>query len=114
MMSLMGCSGSAPAQEPVATKPAPANTTASNPSTTQAATDPQKLTPERIMQLQREGYTLVDRNGQQYFCRTEKKTGSRLARETICMTEPEIVALREQTQRGLGRVMREVPPPQGK
>jgi hypothetical protein len=112
MISVAGCSGTPPANEQAAPLRAPASST-SNASDQASNTDPQKLTPERIMQLQREGYTLVNRNGEPYFCRSEKKTGSRLARETICMTEPEIVALREQTQRGLGRVMRERAPPQG-
>jgi hypothetical protein len=76
--------------------------------------DAQKLTAERIMQLQREGYKLVDRDGQTYYCRTDAKTGSHLAHETVCMTEAEATSLRDQTKQGLGRVMREQPPPQGK
>jgi hypothetical protein len=112
LLLLSACSGSPPAQEPVATaSAAPTNSNAL--AAHQPSADPQKLTPERIMQLQREGYKLVDRDGETYFCRTEAKTGSRLARETICMTEPEITRLREQTKQGLGRVMRERPPPQG-
>ncbi len=112
LVALAACSGS-PTKEPDTT-PTAAPTEAPSSGTTQASADSQKLTPERIMQLQREGYTLVDRNGEQYFCRSEKKTGSRLARETVCMTESQIVALRDQTKRGLARTMREIPPPQGK
>jgi hypothetical protein len=113
LLVLSACSGSPPAKETVAASSA----STINPNVAlaapQASADPQKLTPERIMQLQHEGYKLVDRDGETYFCRTEAKTGSRLARETICMTEPEITRLREQTKQGLGRVMREQPPPQG-
>lgn len=73
-----------------------------------------KVTPERILELQREGYKLVDRNGEQYFCRLEKKTGSQIARDTVCMTEKEIQSLRETTQRRMGDMVRQQPPPQGK
>lgn len=112
LAALTACSGS-PTKEPITTPATAAPTAAPASGTTQASADSQKLTPERIMQLQREGYTLVDRNGEQYFCRNEKKTGSRLARETVCMTESQIVSLRDQTKRGLARTMRERPPPQG-
>jgi len=72
------------------------------------------VTGEKILALQREGYKLVDRDGQIYFCRNEKKLGSNIARETICMTEKQIDELRDQTQRRLGEVVRQRPPPQGK
>jgi len=110
-LALGACTGSQPAQQPVAKTATQA--AAAAPGSQASGGDAQNLTAERIMQLQREGYKLVDRNGQTYFCRTEAKTGSHLAHETVCMTEAEITALREQTQRGLGRVMRERPPPQG-
>ena len=110
-LALSACSGSQPTNEPVAN--APTHAASASASSQAGSNDPQKLTAERIMQLQREGYKLVDRDGQTYYCRTEAKTGSRLARDTVCMTEAEIIALREQTKQGLGRVMRERPPPQG-
>jgi hypothetical protein len=109
MMSFAGCSGTPAVSE----QAAPASSTSSRAPDQASNTDSQTLTPERIMQLQREGYKLVNRDGETYFCRTETKTGSRLARETICMTEAEIASLRQQTKQGLGRVMRERPPPQG-
>jgi hypothetical protein len=108
---LSACSGSQPNREPIAKASTPA--APAQPAAPQAEGDPQKLTADRIMQLQREGYKLVNRDGQTYYCRTEAKTGSHLARDTVCMTEEEIIALRDQTKQGLGRVTRELPPRHG-
>ncbi len=60
------------------------------------------------------GYKVVNENGETLYCRTENKMGSRVEKETICLTPKQIDELREQTQRSLGNVMREVPPPQGR
>jgi hypothetical protein len=97
--------------------------TASAPQTQEAASAPaapepdtingQPLSAERMLALQRAGYTFVDKDGQTYACRKETKTGSRLARETVCMTPAQADALRQETQRRLGEMMRSVPPPQG-
>jgi hypothetical protein len=116
LLTLSACSGSQSAKEPIAHTQAPAGTNGARSEAVTAAVggDAQKLTAERIMQLQREGYKLVDRDGQTYYCRTDAKTGSHLAHETVCMTEAEATSLRDQTKQGLGRVMREQPPPQGK
>jgi hypothetical protein len=73
----------------------------------------QPLSADRMLALQRAGYTFVDKNGQTYACRKEVKTGSRLAHETVCMTPGQADALREETQRRLGEMMRSTPPPQG-
>jgi hypothetical protein len=64
--------------------------------------------------MQKEGYKIVNRDGEVYFCRADKKTGTRLARETVCLTEKQADALREATQRSLGNIAREQAPPQGK
>ncbi len=87
-------------------------------SQTAAAPEPdtingQPLSADRMLALQRAGYTFVDKNGQTYACRKEVKTGSRLAHETVCMTPGQADALREETQRRLGEMMRSTPPPQG-
>jgi hypothetical protein len=114
-----------PPSEKVAATPAVAPTiaVAAAPATPATATTPaqtpdtingQPLSPDRIVALQKAGYTFVDRDGQTYACRRDTKTGSRLARETVCMTPAQADALREETQRRLGDMMRNVPPPQGK
>jgi hypothetical protein len=81
--------------------------TATNPQTSQPITAANsKLSPEKIAYLQRNGYQLVNRDGEPVYCRTEKKLGSHLARETICMTEHEIETLRDTTQHGLDEMSR--------
>ena len=73
-----------------------------------------KVTPEKIAELQRAGYKIVDRDGRQLFCRIEKKTGSQITRDTVCMTAEEVESLRELTQRRMVDFQLNVPPPQGK
>lgn len=111
-LALSACSGSPPTNES-AKAPAPVSPAEAATAAQASGNDPQKLSADRIMQLQREGYKLVNRDGQTYYCRTEAKTGSHLARDTVCMTEQEIIALRDQTKQGLGRVTRELPPRHG-
>ena len=77
-------------------------------------TNANATTGDKLVALQREGYKIVDRDGETVFCRTEKKTGTQIARQTVCMTEKEMALLREQTQRQIGDISRQRPPPQGK
>src|SRR4051794_8143840 len=83
---IAACSGSQPTKSSPTKAATPAADANSAAATSQAGGDPQKLTAQRIMQLQSEGYKLVNRDGQTYYCRTEAKTGSHLAHETVCMT----------------------------
>ena len=69
---------------------------------------------EKLVAMQKAGYTLVNQDGQILYCRTDRKTGTRIARDTVCLTEKEAEELRETTQRRLGEMMRQTPPPQGK
>ena len=69
---------------------------------------------DKILALQRQGYTMVNRNGEEYFCRSEAKTGSRVQRETVCMTQRELDDLHEMTERNMGNITRQTAPPQGK
>lgn len=117
---LAACSGTPPAEpasQPVAAAPAAPDAATAAPTAPAAAQadtiNGKPLSPDRILALQHAGYTFIDKNGQTYACRKETKTGSRLARETVCMTPQQADALREETQRRLGDMMRTVPPPQG-
>ncbi len=96
----------------------PSTTPASQTPATAATPEPdtingQPLSADRMLALQRAGYTFVDKDGQTYACRKEVKTGTRLARESVCMTPAQADALRVETQRRLGEMMRSTPPPQG-
>jgi hypothetical protein len=109
---LAACAGTPESKPADPAKPIPPVATAN--SATKPTNKDGPITSEKILAMQKEGYTIANQNGETYFCRKEVKTGSRVARETVCLTEKEIDDLREQTQRGLGNMMRQQPPPQGK
>ena len=69
------------------------------------------ITEERLAEAKKMGYKLVNQDGQEFFCRTNLKTGSRVQRETVCVTKKDIDELRAQTQQGLANTTRQLPPP---
>jgi len=69
---------------------------------------------QTLVNARKMGYTVKNENGETLYCRTENKMGSHVEKETVCLTAQQIDELREQTQRSLGNIMREVPPPSGK
>jgi len=60
-----------------------------------------------------DGKRIENENGEEMVCRREPKTGSRLARETICMTRNEWTRLSEESQRSTRKAMRSGRIPQG-
>jgi len=72
------------------------------------------LTGEKIVALQHAGYKIVNKNGEKLYCSTDAKTGSRLQKDNTCLTEKELLALREETKRNLQNVTMQLAPPQGK
>lgn len=68
---------------------------------------------QRIAEAKKMGYKLVNQNGEEYFCRTDLKTGSRVQHETVCLTRKQIDDLRQQTQQGLANTLRQIRPPVG-
>ena len=52
------------------------------------------------------GVKLQNEKGEEMVCRKEAKTGSRLARETVCMTKAEWLKVSEESQRATRRSMR--------
>jgi hypothetical protein len=52
------------------------------------------------------GVRLQNEKGEEMICRREAKTGSRLARETICMTKAEWLRVSEESQRQTKKTMR--------
>ncbi|MDE2219131.1 MAG: hypothetical protein KGL25_11225 [Gammaproteobacteria bacterium] len=73
-----------------------------------------RLSAEEIVGLKRLGYKLVDSNGRTLYCSSNIKLGSHLQHDNTCMTEGEMIALREETQRRLQYITTQVAPPQGK
>jgi len=72
------------------------------------------LTGDKIVALQHAGYKIVDQNGQKLYCSTDPKTGSRIQKDNTCLTEKELIALREETRRSMQNMAREIAPPAGK
>jgi hypothetical protein len=60
-----------------------------------------------------DGKQIQNEKGEEMLCRREPKTGSRLARETICMTRSEWTRLAEESQRSTRKAMRSGRIPQG-
>ena len=50
---------------------------------------------------------IQNEKGEEVICRREAKTGSRLARETICMTKAEWLRVSEESQRQTKKSMRD-------
>ena len=73
-----------------------------------------RLSAEEIVNLKRLGYKLVDSNGETLYCHTDIKLGSHLQHDNTCLTEREMITMREETQRRLQIIMTQVPPKQGK
>ena len=57
---------------------------------------------------------IQNEKGEKMVCRREKKVGSRLARETICMTKTEWKRVSEESQRSTAKTMKQGPIPQGR
>lgn len=106
----------APATTPVAASSAPARSTAAPaaPAAAPHVVPVSQLSAEEIVNLKRLGYKLVDENGETLYCHTDTKLGSRLQHDNTCLTEREMIALREETQRRLQYITTQVPPSQGK
>jgi hypothetical protein len=88
VLSLSACAGK-PAEKPGKVIPAPTDMTV----------DDLNVAIENGVKLQNE-------KGEEMDCRREAKTGSRLARETICMTKAEWLRVSEESQRATKRSMR--------
>jgi hypothetical protein len=86
---LMAACASAPPKEPPKNVPAPQN-----------------VTLEELNTAIEGGVKIQNEKGEEMICRREAKTGSRLARETICMTQAEWVHVSEESQRATKKTMR--------
>jgi len=106
LVLLAGC-----ATQPAAETPAAAPHLAARSSLTTPDGTPSELTP---MQAKALGYKIVNQNGKQLYCRKQRKTGSHIQVETICMTAEELQMARDASQRNLEQMQRATAIPQGK
>lgn len=93
---LLGACSTAPRAQPV--KPVPSAKTASL---------------EDINTAIETGVKMQNEKGEEMVCRREAKTGSRLARETICMTRAEWTQVSEESQRATRKSLRQGRIPHG-
>jgi hypothetical protein len=117
LIVLLGCLAAACAsQTPADGQASPAlavNAKSETKAPVAAPTMDRNITSEKILAMQRQGYKIINQDGETYFCRREVKTGTHLPGDIVCITEKEAAALREETQRRLEDFSRQVPPPQG-
>ena len=74
--------------------------------TAEAVPPPTNVTLDEINLAIENGVKLQNEKGEEMVCRREPKTGSRLARETICMTNAEWVRVAEESQRNTQKTMK--------
>lgn len=74
------------------------------------------MTAQRLANAKKEGFTVVNRDGQILYCSADQKLGSHIARpsDAVCLTAEQLDARVAQTQAGLKNYLRPDPPPQGK
>jgi len=72
------------------------------------------LDAKRLVDAKKAGFTVVNTDGEPLFCRTEPKLGSRIEKETTCMTAKQLDDMHAQTQQGMQQYMRTNAPTSGK
>jgi cytoskeletal protein RodZ len=88
-----------PAPPPADAKPV--NETTAAPAPGAAKADPQaegQIDADKIMAMQKAGYTIKNENGQILLCKRDPQTGSRLRHKTSCMTAREWEQLQEENK----------------
>ena len=72
----------------------------------EAAPPPTNVTLDEINIAIENGVKLQNEKGEEMVCRREPKIGSRLARETVCMTKNEWFLVSEESQRATKKTMK--------
>lgn len=110
LAAIAGCAGTPSNPEPT---PAPTRyvTAAGTP---QATTSESDIDPKKIADAKKQGYTLVNTNGESLFCRSDFKTGSHVERNTTCLTAAELDTLHDQTKAAMRNNFQQNAPPSGK
>jgi uncharacterized lipoprotein len=86
---------------------------ASKPEPAKTVPQPTNVTLDELNTAIEGGVKIQNEKGEAVVCRREAKTGSRLARETICLTQAEWTRVSEQSQRETKKTMRMGKIPQG-
>jgi predicted transglutaminase-like cysteine proteinase len=91
---------------PAAAAPAAATAAPAAPGATAAK-------PLTVQQARAAGYKVVNESGRTLYCREDRKTGSHIRTEMVCLTPQELEAVREANKRNLEQMQRAIPPKQG-
>ena len=110
-----GCAGTPSSPPPPATAPTTYISSTGAPvaqvSATNAAGD---LDAKRLVDAKKAGFTVINKDGEPLFCRTEPVLGSRIEKQTTCMTAKQMDDIHAQTQQGMQQYMRTNAPVSGK
>ena len=108
-MAVVGCASqpSAP-QTPPATAPvsalAPSATATSSAQSTAQAPAADSVEAQRLAAAKNLNMKVIDKDGQQLFCRSNLVTGSHIQRDTTCYTADQLDHMQAQMQRDLDRL----------
>jgi hypothetical protein len=72
-----------------------------------------KVDASNIVEVQKAGYIIQDKNGERLYCVKEQKTGSHIQTTTACLTEREWQRVHDASVQALQHVAVEVLPPPG-
>ena len=100
LLVAMFCLLAACASQPGTPAPAKAAAATTNPVST-------------VQEARKAGYKIVNTEGKTLYCKEQLKTGSHMRKETICLTEQELLAAREASQRNMEQMQKRMPPPHG-
>jgi hypothetical protein len=62
---------------------------------------------KNVVDVQRAGYKLVNRDGEKLYCRRELETGSHLNYQTICLTEQQLTEQNGDAQQQMDRIQQQ-------
>ena len=112
---ISGCAAQPRTPAPAAPQPPALREAAVAPAAAPARpTDPEAALAQRVLDAKKRGLTVVNKNGETLYCRTELKTGSHVAKETTCLTGKQLDDLHEQTQQDMVNFQRPLLPRPGK
>jgi hypothetical protein len=62
---------------------------------------------KNVVDVQRAGYKIVNRDGQTLYCRRDVATGTHINNQTTCLTEQQLAEQMSDSQQGLERVQQQ-------
>ncbi len=110
---LVGCAGQ-PAKPPPTAPTRYVTASGATVETTDSAANPNgSVDSKRLVEAKKSGFTVINKDGEQLYCRTQDVTGSHVRKETQCLTAQQLDDMQAQTQQGLQQYLRTNAPVQG-